>query len=138
MNKLTLAGLITSLALVGGCADPVKAPYAARPDTIGAAAYPQIAIDASAEPYVGVTYQRIVVDAPTGDKPLAVRVPVRSIADVRFAIQYEWRWFDAQGREVGRSGTQFQNMDPRMEQQLAGNALTSSATNWRLEIRVTR
>lgn len=137
-RSMMLCGVLVAAVGCGCAQDPAKTPYAAQPDPIGPNAYPQVVVDGLAAPYVAAVYQRIVVDEPTAERPLAVFVPVRSLHDYRFGIQYEFKWLDAQGREVGKSGSMYQAMDPRMEQQLKGNAMTLAATQWRLEIRLSR
>jgi len=67
-----------------------------------------------------------------------VSVPVRSLADNQAAIQYEFTWFDQDGRELRRGGWRFTVLEPRLQKQLQGNALDSRSAGWRLEIRSAR
>lgn len=135
LRTFGLTGLV--LASLAGCNnDPRMPPFGAQPDPIGPNAYPQVVTDPSANRFLSVVYERIIVDQSNGERPLAVQVPVRSMTDNRFGMQYEYKWFDAQGREVGKSGPMYMNMDPRLEQAIRGNAMTLAATNWRLELRL--
>jgi hypothetical protein len=52
-------------------------------------------------------------------------------------VQYRYLFMDAQGRPVERNevGWKYQVLPPGVERFLEGNALDTTAVNWRLEIR---
>lgn len=133
LTLVTLAGL-TTLAALAGC-DTVRAPFSPPQDALPAEAYPAITLEPRLQSAFVVDATRIVVDPSTGDRPMAVQVPIRSLGDRMIKVQYEFQWFDAGGREVGRSGMRAEQFPARQQVNLKGNALTSQATGWRLEIR---
>ncbi len=131
------AALFASALAFGACDPMHKTPGAVR-DPQPTAQYPFIAVEAPLQRYVGVDDSGIVVDPPTESRPLHVTVPLRSLADNQMTVQYEFTWFDADGRDLGHSGWQFLALEPRLQRRLSGNSLTSKATRWRLEVRSAR
>ena len=79
-----------------------------------------------------------LVDQPTDTRPLRVQVPVRSLSDSPFAVQYQWTWLDRDGRFIRTSGWMDAMMEPRQQVLMTGNALDGKAERWRLEIRSAR
>lgn len=131
---LTLA--LASVSLLAACQqDTVKPPFTPATDPLPAQYYPAITLEPALAGALVVDPGRIVTDNPTMTTPLSVQVPIRSMADRMIKVQYEFQWFDAQGREVGRSGFKQEQFPARQQVMLAGNALSSAATGWRLEIR---
>ena len=129
---------LTTAALVltaGGCQDTVKAPFTPGVDPLPTPYYPAITLEPALNGALVVDPSRIVTDLPTPETPLRVQVPLRSMADRMIKVQYEFQWFDAQGREVGRTGFKSEQFPARQQVMLTGNAMRSDATGWRLEVR---
>jgi uncharacterized protein YcfL len=134
--KTVAAAVVTSLALfAGGCQDTVKAPFTPGTDPLPAQFYPAITLEPALNGALVVDPSRIVSDLPTAETPLRVQVPLRSMADRMLKVQYEFQWFDAQGREVGRTGFKSEQFPARQQVMLSGNAMRSDAVGWRLEVR---
>ena len=135
--RLSLAVSLAFCTLpITGCEAPPRTPSSPGQDPVRA--YPAAVIEPALQKFVVIDYTRIIFDAASTEKPMAVTVPARSTADNPFFIQYEFRWFDQQGREQGTSGWKFETMEPGQERMLSANALDSRATAWRLEIRSAR
>ncbi len=122
-----------ALAALTGC-DTTKAPYAGAPDAITRATYPDVTVDGSLQETTAVDYPSITFVAGTADRPASVNVPMRSRADWDQIVMYQFRWFDAQGRQVGESQWRKEVLPARRNAQLKANALTSAAVAWRLDV----
>jgi uncharacterized protein YcfL len=122
-----------------GCQqDQMKGPPGAQQDPFPGANYPRVAVEGQMQKWVAADYERVIVTDPTPDSPLRVDVPLRSLADLEMYAQYQFQWFDAQGRKVGESGWKSVTLEPRLQSILSANATTSKATDWRLELRSAR
>ncbi len=129
-----VTGIVATLA-TGGC-DTVKAPAAVRPDPLPARAYPkQVAIHGLAQ---GLASGKPTVTGPTEGEPLRVSVPLRSTADKPLNVQYQFRFFDKNGRPTHQSGWRFLNIPPRVKRVVEANAMDTKAVDWRLEVRPAR
>lgn len=141
-TTLTLAALLAGAALVGGCqSDPAKAPLGSRQDALPTQDYPKVNIvddNFQLQNYLVVDKSAIVAVLPGDGKPLSVSVPVRSTADNRMRLQYQFYWRDSNGVTIGQSGWRRYEVEPRVQFQAKGNAITQDATDWRLEIRSAR
>ena len=124
-----------SFAGLSGC-EGTRGP--ASPGQDPAVIYPAITCDPGLAKFIKVDTNRIVFDARTTERPMAVSVPCRNGADNDIFIQYEFRWFDGGGRDAGTSGWKFETIPAGQERLLAANALDSRAEKWRLEIRSAR
>lgn len=131
---LAAAGLV---ALAVGCSGP-RPPAGAVADPVMQTAYPAITVDGSIQNFVAVDYTKIIADQATEDRPLSVQVPLRSQADNEMTVQYQFTWFDGQGRQVGETGWRTATLPSRRQMQLQGNAITRSASQWRLDVRSAR
>jgi uncharacterized protein YcfL len=131
-----------SVAMLGGCAgDPVKPPLGARQDALPTQDYPKVNIvddNFELQNYLVVDKGAIVTVMPGDGKPLSVSVPVRSTADNRMRLQYQFYWRDSNGVTIGQSGWRRYEVEPRTQFQAKGNAISPDATDWRLEIRSAR
>ncbi len=123
---------LSALTLVA--CDKTKAPYGAEPDAVTRSTYPSVTVDGSLSDTTAVDYPAIVYDQPTPDRPMSVTVPMRSRADYDQVIMYQYRWFDAQGRQVGQSEWRREVLPARRNAMLKANALNSSATAWLLDV----
>jgi hypothetical protein len=128
---LAVCALIASVQL--GC-DTTKAPYAGSPDAITRATYPDVTVDGSLEGTTAIDYPSIVFTPTSADRPASVSVPMRSRADWDQIVMYQFRWFDAQGRQVGESQWRKEVLPARRNAMLKANALTSTAIAWRLDV----
>jgi len=122
-----------AFAALTGC-DTTKAPYPGSPDAITRATYPDVTVDGSLEGTTAVDYPSITFTPGTADRPASVNVPMRSRADWDQVVMYQFRWFDAQGRQVGNSQWRKEVLPARRNAQLTANALTSAAIAWRLDV----
>lgn len=145
-SRMNRGWMVTGLVMVGvaalggACAghDPMKAPPIGRQDSFPGQDYPHVAIEQPLNQYLVADYERIVVDEASQDRPMRVQVPVRSTSDSSMYVQYQFSWYDAQHRFVRDSGWKSVNIDPRLQVQLAANALDSKCADWRLEVRSAR
>jgi uncharacterized protein YcfL len=129
---LTILFAVTLLPL--SACDTVKAPAGVRQDPLHSTAYPQIVILGGLSEWIAG--DRPIIEPATPDKPMKVTVPIRSQADAGLNVQYQFTWFDAQGRPIGQPGGQrFVNIAPRTQVFLEGSPLETTAVDWRLEIR---
>ena len=135
MKNLVIGAMLA--LILYGC-DNVKAPPAAQLDPLPRSNYPAVTLEQGIDRHLVADYDNIVLREPTAESPLRVAVPIRTKADVQMRIQYEFRWFDENGMEIGRSGQRFEVVEPRRQVQLQANATTSKATRWRLEVRAAR
>ncbi|MFN0206794.1 MAG: DUF1425 domain-containing protein [Planctomycetota bacterium] len=135
--KFTSALLLASAALFLTSCDTVKAPHGGGPDTIGPGTYPQIVVLDKLWDYLG--FDRPVVTPATDSTPMRVTAPVRLISDANIHIQYQFSFFDAQGRPAGQpGGWRFLTIEARTQRHLEGAALSTQAADWRLEVRSAR
>ena len=141
MKQFTSGARLASLLLlplIGSIScDSVKAPHGGGADTIGPGTYPQIVVLDKLWDYLG--FDRPIVTASTDSAPMKVTVPVRLIADAATNIQYQFSFFDAQGRPLNPpSGWRFLTVEGRTQRHLEGSALSTTAADWRLEVRSAR
>lgn len=132
------ATLLTGLA---GCNDPIKAPLGARQDALPADQYPKVNIvddNFQLQKFLVVDNTSIVAVGAMDGKPMSVTVPVRSTADNRMRLQYQFYWRDNNGVTIGQSGWRRIEAEPRTQFQATANAITQEAVDWRLEIRSAR
>lgn len=137
LKPALLFSLVVLSAGVVGC-DPQRVPPGARRDPLPAGGYPVITVEAGLQPFIGVDDANVKVTEGSIERPMTVSVPIRSLADNQAAIQYEFTWFDKEGRELRRGGWKFTALEPRLQKQLQGNAMDSQSAGWRLEIRSAR
>jgi Protein of unknown function (DUF1425) len=133
-----VASVGVASSIVGCVSDPMRAPPTGRQDPFPGREYPRVAIEQPLNQYLVPDYDRIVVDSPSPDRPMRVQVPVRSQSDSSMYVQYQFQWYDAEGRHIRDSGWKSVNIDPRLQVQLAANALDSKSADWRLEVRSAR
>ncbi len=144
ITTIALTGTLGAGLLVGlsGCnSDTVKAPLGSRPDQLPANQYPKINIvddNFKLQNFLVIDGGSIVAIGPMDGKPLKVTVPVRSTADNRMRLQYQFYWRDSNGVTIGQSGWRRFEVEPRTQFQASANAITQDAVDWRLEIRSAR
>ena len=130
---------IISIGLLTGCAaEKPSEPIAAPQDPIRSPYYPSITLEPGLHNVLVVDYERIVFDPATESTPAAVTVPVRSTAAYPINVQYEFSWFDEDGRPVHTSGWRLQNIPTGLERIFTNNAIDPDSSQWRLEIRFSR
>ena len=125
---LIILGL--TAAILAGC-DTTARPFGGRLDP--AQPYPKISVAPNLSHFVAFTEP--VVTPGTHDTPLHVVTPCRSTQDGITRVQYQYEWFDAQGRPVGESGWKYEVIPARMQIFLEANALSTDAKDWRLTVR---
>lgn len=128
---------VVMLGALSAC--QTNTPYGAQPDNVAHGSYPRIVVEAPLNQFIGVDYNGIVVDQATPERPLAITVPVRSLApERRMNVQYQFTWLDADGRQIGQGGWRYIVMEPRSQERFMGNAMDNRASDYRLEIRSAR
>lgn len=133
---LILPALLAITLSAGSGCDQVKAPPTMRTDPLGGAYPRNVAIDGLEEVLV---VDEPIVSHATQSQPLRVTVPVRSVADDAFGFQYRFIFFDQDGRALRQdSGWRHQRLEPRLQTQLDANSRSTTATDWRMEIRSAR
>jgi len=134
MKRIALISLLLTSLVACQAPNPNTPPPAVRADPVPKRAYAQqVAIE-------GVTQYLVsgdpIVTPSTEDQPMRVIVPVRSITDRELNLQYQFIFYDAQGRELhSNQGWVFQHIEPRVERQIETVSLESAAKDWRLIIR---
>lgn len=122
----------TTVTLIG--CDTVKAPPSGRMDKLSADQYPRgVVLEGFDEELV---FGKSIVDPTTDDRPMRVTQAVRNISKRVLNIQYQFQFFDAQGRPLKTNqGWKFLNLAVRDEHFLEGAALDTNAVDWRLVVR---
>ena len=132
--------LATCTLLLAACAsDPMKLPPGGRADLLPIKDYPQIVATRGLDQWLA--FSPAYVDPSTDLSPLRVTVPVRSLYDKgQLRIQYRFEFFDERGLPVGPApGYRFAVLEPRIQNNyLEGNAMETTAVDWRLEVRPAR
>ncbi len=131
LSIVTLLGItILSAGSLVGC-DTTAAPFGGRRDPV--MNYPKISTTGSLANLIAFTEP--TVTPATETTPLHVVTPCRSTQDGITRVQYQYEWFDANGRPLDPSGWKYIVIPARTQVFLEGNALTSKATDWRLTVR---
>lgn len=133
MNRLTLCVFALFSASLAAC-DTVKAPPSGRMDQLPADQYPRgVVLEGFDKELV---FGKAVVDPTTEDRPMRVTQAVRNVSKRVLNIQYQFQFFDAQGRPLKTNqGWKFLNLAVRDEHFLEGAALDTNAVDWRLVVR---
>jgi len=141
-HMIPLIAVICLTALLAGALagckgpDTVKAPGTPRPDPLAGAQPKQIALSGLEEVLVS---GEPIVEPSTAERPMRVNVPVRSVADERLAVQYQFIFHDERGRPLDTNfGWKYRVLEPRLATSLEGQALNRNAADWRLVIRSAR
>ncbi len=138
---VTRAALVVGLglsvgALVGCKNDPIKGPFTPGADQLPKNQYPKVVVEVALARWLVVS-EPIVAPAPNGG-PLTVNVPLRltSVTPNQFArVQYRYIFLDAAGVPLRtQSDWKYIRLEPRNQVFLQGNALDTTAVDWRLEI----
>lgn len=141
MNKLRCAvtlsvGSLLMIVGVAGCNDPVKAPFTPGADQLPRNQYPKVTVEPALSRWLVIS-EPIVAPAPNGG-PITVNVPLRltSTTPDQFArIQYRYIFLDASGVPLRtQSDWKYMRLEPRNQVFLQGNAIDTTAADWRLEI----
>jgi uncharacterized protein YcfL len=125
--------VLLAVLLLVSC-DTAKAPPAGRVDQLPPGQYPRNVVleDFQKE----LVFGPAVVDPTTEDRPMRVTQPVRNVSGRVLNIQYQFQFFDAQGRPLKTNqGWKFLNLSERDEHFLEGAALDTDAADWRLVVR---
>lgn len=142
--KTTILLLLTLIAaglILGACRnnDVYRAPGAAQLDPLPLPMYPKVTVEPPLDQHVAVDPGLVVADKSSGI--LSVSVPIRLIS-AKYGesnIQYRFKFYDAQGRELRvQTGWRRHRLPFRTQEQLQGNATDENAEDWRLEIRLSR
>jgi hypothetical protein len=133
-------GTLVTLALWGavgagaaglaGC-DTTAAPFPGRADPVQP--YPRVSV--AGPLYELVAFTEPTVTAGAGSSPMRVSTPCRSTQDGITRVQYQYEWFDAEGRPLDASGWKYVVIPARSEVFMESNALSSRAADWRLTVR---
>ena len=125
--------LVTITVASVGC-DTDKAPPSGRMDKLPADQYPRgVVLEGFDEELV---FGKTIVDPTTEDRPMRVTQAVRNISKRVLNIQYQFQFFDTQGRPLKTNqGWKFLNLAVRDEHFLEGAALDTNAVDWRLVVR---
>lgn len=133
MSLVLASGLTAGLNLTG--CDTVRAPGSATPDPLPNVAYPKIEAAEGLGEYL--SYGDVKV---TSQKPLTVQVPIRPRTESEdLRVQYRFIFLDDHGVALNPDAAwTWRKLASRRQDFLTGNAMTSKATDWRLEIRPSR
>lgn len=136
--RMTFTTIVVGLALLAGCDTGPRPPAGVGQEPVGVDQMPIATIDPALQKFLVIDYGRVVFSAPTAERGLFVQVPARSQADNEFAAQYNFEFFGADGVKVGETGFKTVVFPSRRSQLLSGQATTSNAVAWRLDIRSAR
>ena len=131
--RRTIVSVMTGVVIAGalaGC-DTTAKPFGGRLDP--AQPYPKVSTAPSLSKFVAFTEPTVTPGG--GSSPLAVVTPCRSTQDGTTRVQYQYEWFDEAGRPVGESGWKYVVIPARQQVFLEGNALSTTAKDWRLTVR---
>ena len=123
---------LAAAACLAGCS---TAPHVIKTDELPLESYPQMVVAEGL--HRGIVATRPIVTASTDEKPMRVTVPTRSIHDSKpLHVQYKFEFFDKDMRPLRSNlGWKFITLAPRIQVFLEGNALETSAADWRLQVR---
>lgn len=131
LSVLALLGItVVAAGQLVGC-DTTAAPFGGRRDPV--MNYPKISTTGSLTNLIAFTEP--TVTPATESTPLHVVTPCRSTQDGITRVQYQYEWFDANGRPLDPSGWKYIVIPARTQVFLEGNALSSKAVDWRLTVR---
>ena len=137
-HKLAASAVLAAAILtLGGCNDPVRAPYSPNRDLVTKDTYPQITADGDLAGW-------LLYDKPSVSHEgniLRVSVPVRLTSSTgQWAkVQYRYIFLDANNMPVKAQPDWIPaTLEPRQQVLMTGNALDTNAADWRLEIRKQR
>jgi hypothetical protein len=130
-------GLAIGLGGLGGCAtqDPAMPP--GEPGAEMLSGYPRVVAMDGLDRWL--VADPAIVDRPEGGL-LRVTQPIRSITDYEhLRVQFRFAYLDAQGRPM-RAAEEWRYIvvPARTQVFMDGNALSTEAVDWRLEIRSAR
>lgn len=135
--RTVAASLAASLGACGlsACQQQVY-PATPRADPLPRANYPRIVVENALSPWLVVSEP--VVKPAVNNGPLTVTIPLRllsSTPDQYARVQYRFIFLDAAGLPL-RSQTdwRFMRLEPQNQVFLQGNAIDTSAVDWRCEI----
>ncbi|GEM_PF-850649 len=137
-SRALFAGAIgTAVAasfFLSGC-DTVRAPGSATPDPLPNVAYPKIEAAEGLGEYL--SYGDVKV---TSQSPLTVQVPIRARTESEdLRVQYRFIFADQFGTVLNPDAAwTWRKLASRRQDFLSGNAMSSKATDWRLQIRPSR
>ena len=121
---LVLAGCQTDIAPSAGLGDPYPPPIND----------PQISVlSPELQKWLAFHPARLEMEV---DKPLQVEVPVRNLTDRNYQIDYRFLFFDKHDMELRPTmAWRFANLSPKQVVRLRAGALSTEATNYRLEVK---
>lgn len=130
---LAMAMLLT----ITGCNDPVKAPTAGSHDLLHPDDYPEISVQYELRKVL--RFERPMVTPSDGERPMQVVVGIRNIEKYGIKIQYQFEFFDANGKPLTPdSSWRYERLPVRLQKYLTSNAMTVNATSFRLSVRSAR
>ncbi len=137
-SKVEWIGLGLALCAVGlvlACRHSRRRPGEPNPDPVAYANYPQIATLERLHRYIVVSK---VIEDP--GPPLSVTSVVRAKTRTdEWDVQYRYFFLDEAGRPLEADPDwRFMHLPARTQMYMEGNALDSTAVDWRLEIRPAR
>lgn len=131
------AVLLAVMAGPGCQQDTVKAPYGGKQDPLPAQSYPQIAVDGPLQPFLAFDAPKVSRDGGV----LKVVTPVRLQSDKGYEsdLQYRYTFLDAGGLPLrSQADWRYVRLPSRRQVFLEGNAMDTTASDWRLEVRTAR
>jgi uncharacterized protein YcfL len=132
------AATLAAFAVLSGCDTGPRPPAGVGQDPVLVAQYPNITIDGPLQKFVVCDYNLIVTQAPAADRTMFVQVPLRNQADNEIALQYNFTWYAADGRQVGQTNWMTLTLPSRRQGMATGNAIVREAVAWRLDVRSAR
>lgn len=137
-GAVLMSGVMASLATIGGCA---QRRYDPPPSVVhDQAEYPQVVVSPDLAGWLAAD-RPIVGYGETGNGPLTVTVPVRTLVSKgeTIRVQYKFSFFDKLGRPIAPEGDwRYVRMPANTQRFFEGNALDQRAQDWQLEIRTAR
>lgn len=128
LSVALLAGFV-----LAGCNNP--RPNPAQPDPFPPPInHPRVnVVSPQLERGIGVQEATII---PAGPGPMRVQVPVRSLTDHTYLLDYRFTFFDENGMMLEpRMGWRMVTMRPRQIVQMNASSLDDRAHDWRLELK---
>jgi len=132
MNRFATTALTAIVLLQAGCYN--TAPHAGRGDPdVSYNNDPHITVlDEKLAPWLA--FQPAAVSATDG--PMKVEVPCRNLTEEVYEIEYRFLFFDRGNLEVRPSMSwQFVRLEPKETARLRGNAMSSQAVDYRLQVK---
>lgn len=137
MKRYLFSALLLLFALLVGCQDNVKAPYAGRSDP-----YENTQVSFSGTYGTQLQHQtavgRISVVRDPQTNLLRVTVPIRSAVNDTLYVEYQATFLDASGQQLSQLAWTPKTLEANVPNEIAFTSLSANAADFRVAFRFAR